>query len=81
MNEQGLAQQAGGQGPMVDPEMVQQVAQALMQGMTPEELVAKGVPQEVIEAAIAIVQAQAAQQQQVQPGQEGLAGMQLQGSV
>ena len=57
---------------------VEQVAQMLMQGVKPEELLAQGVPQAVIEQAIALLQAQVDQQQQAQQTpKEGLAGMQL----
>jgi len=70
-------QQGQGQGQIT----VEQVAKLLMQGVKPEDLLAQGVPQEIIEQAIAMLQAQMQQQQQQaqpQPApQEGLAGMQL----
>jgi len=79
MNEQqGLAQQqamGGGQQGMQTEEMLKQVVQLLMQGVTPEELMAKGVPQEVIEAAMRIMQQQ---QMQQQAPAEGLAGQYVQ---
>lgn len=53
--EQGLAQQAAGQDMQM---MVQQVVQLLMEGVAPEELLQQGVPMEVIQEAIAIIQAQ-----------------------
>ena len=62
----GLAQAGMQQAPAVDEQMVQQVAQALMQGATPEELMQQGVPQEVIQMAIEMVKAHM-QQQQVAP--------------
>ena len=71
----GLAQQSMEQ--QVDPAMVAQVKQALMQGASPEELIQQGVPQEVIEAAIAELQAEMQQGQQQSPvtlAGQGLAG-------
>ena len=79
MNEQGLAGQSMGQQPQVDMEMVKKVAEMLMQGMTPEDLMAKGVPVEVIKAAMQIIQQQ--QQQQQAPAPEGLAGQYVQSGV
>lgn len=78
MEEQGLAGQSMGQ-PQLDMEMVKQVAQMLMQGMSPEELMQKGVPREVIEAAMQMIQQQQAQSQQAGP--EGLAGQYVQSAV
>ena len=80
MEEQGLAQQATVQQPQVDPKMVQQVAQMLMQGMNPEELLAQGVPQEVLMMAMELVKQEMASEA-MPAGQEGLAGMQAQGMV
>ena len=77
MEEQGLAQMAGSQ-PQIDPAMVEQVVQMLMQGISPEELMQQGVPQEVIMMAIELVKQEAAPQP-MSPEQEGLAGMQTQG--
>ena len=54
MMEQGLAQ--GG----IDPRMIEQVKLALLSGVTPEELLAQNVPLEVIEMAIAQLQAEQA---------------------
>lgn len=54
----GLAQ--GGQ---IDPAMVQQVMEMLMQGANPEELLAQGVPREVLEIAMQQLQAQSQQGQ------------------
>ena len=52
-------------------QMIQEVAQLLMQGISPEELLQKGVPQQVIEAAIQLVQQQG--MGQGVPEQQGLA--------
>jgi uncharacterized protein (DUF433 family) len=54
---------------------VEEIAQLLMQGITPEELAEAGVPTQLIEQAIAMAKqmSQAPQQQQVAPAQ-GLAG-------
>ena len=68
--EQGMAQ--------VDPQMVQQVATMLAQGVSPEELVNQGVPPQVVEMAMAMLQEQAAQQQQTQVAPDGLAARALQ---
>ena len=68
--EQGMAQ--------VDPQMVQQVATMLAQGVSPEELMSQGVPQQVVEMAMAMLQEQAAQQQQTQVAPDGLAARALQ---
>ena len=79
MEEQGLAQQGVQQGQEAQKEMVMQVVQLLMQGVTPDELIQKGVPKEIIQMAMQMVQQQ--QQMQAQPqGQpvpEGLAGSQM----
>ena len=66
----GLAQQGqqGRQGS--GQQVVEEIMMLLQQGVTPEELMQKGVPQEIIEAAMAMLQQMAAQQQQG----EGLAG-------
>ena len=60
--EQGLAAQAAGMGQGAGPEMVQQVVQLLLEGVSPEELMQQGVPIEVIEEAIMMIQAQEQQQ-------------------
>lgn len=72
MNGQGLAQ-AGAQ-PAMDGDqqqdqqrqMIDQVKQALLKGATPEDLLAQGVPKEIIVQAIKELQAEIAQQQQAQ---------------
>lgn len=64
---QGLAQQQAPQ-----PKMgVQEVVAMLMQGMSPEELVQRGVPPELVKQAMILIQ----QQQQPRPEESGLAGM------
>ena len=57
MNEQGLGQMmAPQQGPSMED--VEKVAMMLQQGMDPKELMAQGVPVELIEAAIQMLQAE-----------------------
>ncbi len=66
MDEQGLAAQGqmqGQQGPTTE-QMVQKVAELLAQGVTPEQLLAKGVPQEIIDMAMQLLQQQGQQVQQ-----------------
>lgn len=76
--EPGLAAaMAGGQGmqqtaPMRD---VGQVVQMLKQGVSPEQLLQQGVPEELIRAAMEIVSKEATQ---VPAEQAGLAGMMTQ---
>lgn len=64
MEEQGLAQQVGQQQQVGSPQgmsqeemmqIVQQVANLLKQGVSPEELKAKGVPEEIIDMALQMV--------------------------
>jgi len=71
----GLAQQ-GPQAPQGGIS-VEQVAQMLMQGADPQELLQKGIPAEIIKAAIQMLQQQqqAQQSQPQQAPQPGLAGM------
>lgn len=66
--EQGLAQQAD---PMRN---IQQIAQMLIQGVSPEELIQGGIPQELVMAAMDMI---AKQTTQLPQEQTGLAGMQL----
>jgi len=76
MGEQGLAQQGAMGGQQINPEMVMQVKQLLQQGVSPDELIQQGVPQEVVEMAIQQLQQEQAGQEQgpvTQAGQ-GLAG-------
>ena len=62
MNEQiGLAAQGGMQGPTQE-QIVMKVAELLAQGVTPEQLNAQGVPVDVIEMAIQLLQSQQGQQ-------------------
>jgi hypothetical protein len=79
--EIGLAQKAaaegaGGLGQQMPT--VEEIAQLLMQGITPEELAEAGVPTQLIEQAIALAKqmSQDPQQQQQQPmgPTQGLAG-------
>ena len=70
MEPQGLA--AMGEMPMANSGIsVEQVMQMIMQGVSPEELVAAGVPQELIDRAMMKLMSQ------MQPSNEeaGLAGM------
>lgn len=62
MEEQGLAQAASNMPSIKD------VAMMLMQGMQPEELIQKGVPQELVMAALQMLKQQ-------MPPQEGEAGL------
>ena len=73
----GLAQQMvqQPQQPQINEDMVKQVAQLLAQGMTPEELLERGVPKEVIEMAMQVISSQATD---VPVEQAGLAGMHTQ---
>jgi hypothetical protein len=76
MEEQGLAQQAaaqgtGGMGQQMPT--VSELAELLLQGITPEELVNAGVPQQLVEQAMAMAQQMAAQQGPTQAQAEGLA--------
>ena len=69
MEEQGLAAQAG-QGQDQAMMAIQQIVELLMQGVTPEELLQQGVPQELVMKAIEMVKAQQAQKQQMAPQQQ-----------
>lgn len=67
--QQGLAQQAaaqgvGGAGQQMPT--VQEIAQALMQGITPDQLIQAGIPQELVQQAIQLVRQMQAQQQGAQ---------------
>ena len=53
--EQGLA--GGGMDPQ-QQELIKQVIQMLMQGADPQELVDKGVPPQIVQMAIQIIQEQ-----------------------
>ena len=67
----GLAQQSAGQGRQ---QMLMQVVDALASGMSPEELIQQGVPEDVIMAAMQILEQQQGAEQ-IPPEQAGLAGM------
>jgi len=86
MMGQGLAQQGAQQGQGGQPsqeqmmQLVQQVAQLLAQGVSPEELIQKGVSQQVIEMAMQMVQQQGGQNpHNPQEEQQEPAGMNEQG--
>ena len=74
MEEQGLAAQAG-QEQDASLQAISQIVELLMQGVTPDELIKQGVPQELVMKAIEMLKAQQAQQQQMapQPQDPGLA--------
>ncbi len=74
----GLAVEGQGQ---IDPQMVQEVAAMLAQGANPEELLAQGVPAEVIEMAMQMLQAEEAQQQSLAQGPVGGGMAQGQGLI
>jgi len=74
--EQGLAQQmmqgggrGNGQGKYM--EEIQQIVALLKQGMTPDELIQKGVPEELVMAALQMVE----EESQVPDQNAGLASM------
>lgn len=69
MEEQGLAAQVG-QGQDASMQAISQIVELLMQGVTPEELLQQGVPQELVMKAVEIMKAQQAQQQQMVPQQQ-----------
>lgn len=70
MNEQGLAEQAmvGAQPSM--EEVLQEVIRMLEQGTTPEQLLEMGVPQELLQQALMVMQQE---QKQVVASDGGLA--------
>ncbi len=75
MQEQGMQEQALPKQDEME-QMVVQVAQLIMQGATPKELLQMGVPQNVIDMAMQLVQSQ--QGSVAGPTQNaGLAGSQL----
>jgi len=72
----GLAQQSvQNSQPMRD---LDQVVQMLVQGITPEELIQMGVPEELVMAALDVIGQQA---NHIPAEQEGLAGMHMQGMM
>ena len=78
----GLAQQMAGPAAGGTNQMptVEEISQLLMEGVTPEELVQAGIPQELIMQAIQILEQQMAQQapqqgqQQLSPQAQGPTG-------
>ena len=89
MDEQGLAAQGmgqrqgmgprdgsgmGAQGDQQTMAMIQEVMKLLVSGVSPEDIVAQGVPAEIVQMAMDQLNAQGAQQQaQVKQPMEGLA--------
>jgi uncharacterized protein (DUF433 family) len=73
MNEEmGLAQgMQGQQAPQGQMPTVQQLVELIRQGVTPEELLENGVPEELVMAAMDALSQEVTQ---VPAGQEGLAG-------
>lgn len=77
---EGLAQQMAGQPASTGAQgmpTVEEIIALLMQGVTPEQLLQQGVPEELIVQAIQILQQQMANQEAVQQApaeQQGLAG-------
>lgn len=69
---QGLAAQSQGK----QMPTVEQVIMMLQQGATPEQLLAAGIPEELLRQALQMMEQQGPQQQAPVP--EGLAGMQMQ---
>lgn len=72
MDEQGLAAQGQMQGQQepTTEQLVMKVAELMAQGVTAEQLMEKGVPQEIIQMAIQLLQSQQGQQQpQAEPVQ------------
>lgn len=79
MQEQDMQEQALPQRDEME-QMVVQVAQLIMQGATAQELLQMGVPQNIIDMAMQLVQSQ--QSSVAGPTQNaGLAGSAMQGSV
>ena len=66
---QEMGQQSGVPGGTAQMPTVEEVAQYLMQGITPEQLAQAGVPVELIEQAIAMLQQQMAAQGGQAPAQ------------
>jgi hypothetical protein len=74
MNEQGLAAQGQMQQEPTTEQLVMKVAELMAQGVTAEQLMQQGVPREIIDMAMQVLQSQQGQQQpQVEPVQGGLA--------
>ncbi len=62
MNEQGLAAQGQMQQEPTTEQLVMKVAELMAQGITAEQLNAQGVPMDVIEMAMRLLQSQQGQQ-------------------
>lgn len=75
---QGLAGQGQAQESM---DSVKEIAAMLMNGVKPEELLAKGVPEELINAAMQLITQQQQPQVPQDGGPVGLAGMATQGMM
>jgi len=72
MDEQmGLSQRGMEQQPQQGEIAIEDVIKALMQGVSPEELIKAGVPAEMVQQAVQMIQQQQ-QQQQEAPAQGGL---------
>ena len=83
---EGLAQQMAGQPATQQPQRmptVDQIIALLMQGVTPEQLLQQGVPEELIVQAIQILQQQMASQEVAQraPAEQGLASSMARGAM
>ena len=68
MEELGLAQQGVGRGQQQQQQLLEEVVAMLQQGATPEQLMQMGVPAELIDAAIEILNGQASAQTGMEPG-------------
>ena len=79
MPEQGLAAQQAGMGGVQQPPSsitLEQVIQALVEGVTPEELVQAGVPADLIKRAMQVINSQT----QPAPEEAGLAAAVVEGA-
>lgn len=75
---EGLAQSMVQPAPQKGMPTIEQIIQMLMQGVDPEELVAQGVPPELIMQAIQVIEQQMAAQQ-TPAEQQGLASKSVMG--
>lgn len=78
MPGQGRGQGQGGGGQQNVAALIAQIKELLKQGVTPEELLQKGVPEELIIQAMEELKAEAGQPTQATPQgmqQQGLGGM------
>ena len=60
---------------------IKEVVMMLLQGMSPDELIAQGVPQELVAAAMEMLNQQMQAEQQQPQAPAGLAGMATQGMM